>query len=123
MSYNPKNENKSHEFDEKDELYDYEGWNDDDDNGDGEDEDWNNDESETMKEKLHSFKNALIQSNRIDTSNSSLDQILSNISSVQSTPLGQLMRNSIENAMDEFAEGVSTEEKIAILGELMKSLL
>ena len=86
-------------------------------------EDWNNDESETMKEKLHSFKNALIQSNRIDTSNSSLDQILSNISSVQSTPLGQLMRNSIENAMDEFAEGVSTEEKIAILGELMKSLL
>lgn len=44
MSYNPKNENKSHEFDEEDESYDYEGWNDDDNNGDGEDEDWNNDD-------------------------------------------------------------------------------
>ena len=86
-------------------------------------EDWNRDESDTMKEKLKAFKAALSKSNKIDTSSTSLDQVLRSISSVESTQLGKLMKNSLENAMDEFGEGVSTEEKIAILGELMKTLL
>ena len=86
-------------------------------------EDWSRDETEAFSEKLNSFKNTLSQANRIDTKTTSLDQVLNNISNVETTPMGKLMRNSIESVFDEYGEGVSSEEKLAILGEMMKNLL
>jgi hypothetical protein len=83
-------------------------------------EDWSADISATLIENLNTFTNEIRNASKIDDSLSEL--IISNAPE-ELSPMGELLKNNVESALSEFSESVSTEEKIAILKELIKDLI
>ena len=86
-------------------------------------EDWSNDRSDELLERINLFLKELVSSKKINTSVSSIDSLLEDISYSEKSPMGLLFQNSIESVLDEFGESVSTEEKIAILSAMLKKYI
>ena len=86
-------------------------------------EDWNDDRKDELKNTLLDFRNDLENSDKISTSESSLDDVLNKADSVEISQMGKLMETTVESTFEEYGDSVSTEEKIAILSKLLKSII
>lgn len=86
-------------------------------------EDWNDDRSSEFIEGLENFKNDLSNANMINTSKTSLDEILIRASSTPIGSIGKRMQTTLESTFDEYGDSVSSEEKLAILSKVIKKIL
>ena len=86
-------------------------------------EDWDSDRSDELIKTLHSFIDSLRDSNRVDTSKASMNEIIKKTEKVELTTIGKLMEQNVKNVIDEFGDSVSTEEKLAIFANMIKKYL
>lgn len=86
-------------------------------------DDWNFDRSDDLVQTLYTFMNRLKVATKVDASSTTLHDIINTSNSFETTPMGELMKNSLETVFDEFGDSVSAEEKVAILAELINKLM
>lgn len=86
-------------------------------------EDWSIDRREELREALEGFVSSLTSSDRVDTQKISVSQMLSESSVDNISSLGQLLNNNIQSIFEEYGDSVSSEEKIAILTNLLSKYL
>lgn len=86
-------------------------------------EDWMNDRSNQMLDRLDDFISHISESKKVNTATSTIDRLFDSIEYIDQSPMGKLFQNSIESVMDEFGDSVPTEEKIAILTSMLKKYL
>lgn len=86
-------------------------------------EDWNFDRSNELIKRLALFLDTVRSAKKVDASSTTLHDIINTSNDVETTPMGELMKNSLESVFDEFGESVSAEEKISILAEMINKLM
>lgn len=86
-------------------------------------EDWDSDRTDELIKIIESFKGALQKTDRIDTANTSMEQILDKSKNVDFSTIGKLMEENIENIVDEYGDSVSPEEKLAIFAKMIKKYI
>jgi len=86
-------------------------------------EDWDSDRTEELIKVMRSFIDALRISNKVDTANTSMNQIFKDTGKVEFSDIGKLLEDNIKNVIDEFGDSVSAEEKLAIFANMIKKYL
>ena len=86
-------------------------------------EDWTDDRKNELSNRMRRFFDEIQGSKRITKSTSTIDNILDEIDFTEYSEMGKLFQNQVESAIAEFGEGVSTEEKIAILSMILKNII
>lgn len=86
-------------------------------------EDWDSDRTEELMMVIDSFKDSLEKSSRLDTSKTSMEQILDKSDNVEFSTIGKLMEDNIENIVSEYGDSVSAEEKLAIFAKMIKKYI
>ncbi len=86
-------------------------------------EDWSDDRSGELVNRVDSFIVDISSSKKIDTKQSSLDSLLNQASNSERSEMGTLFQNGIESVIDEFGESISSDELVAILSSLLKKYL
>jgi hypothetical protein len=82
-------------------------------------EDYNNDKTNELMDSLMKIKNQFM---KID--NSFEDYMIKlNFTKETLSPMGNLFKNSLVSTIEEYAESIDKDEKIAILSEILKDLM
>lgn len=82
-------------------------------------EDWDNDFIEKLEEELLKFKEEIINAEKVENTN----ELILNSSCEDISPIGSLFKTNIESILDEYADSISTSEKIMILSDFIKKML
>ena len=85
-------------------------------------EDWESDNISRLAERVSSIQTDLKRANFIDFSAPNFDSAISNIQT-KSSPLGEMLKNSLQSTIDDYGDSVPKEEKIRIIAEIMKGLI
>ena len=86
-------------------------------------EDWTYDRISELNERLDAFLDEINNADRIDMSNSSIQEFFNQTASVKQTAMGAMIKNNLESVFEDFADSVSKEEKISILAGMLKDLM
>jgi len=85
-------------------------------------EDWKTDESEKLMNEINRFQKNIIESRKVEKAES-MNRLIDNFKKLETSEMGLLLKNSIEDVFDQFGQSVSTEEKVSILTELLGKLI
>lgn len=86
-------------------------------------EDWDSDRTDELIKTMRSFIDSLRDSNRVDTSKASMNELFKETEKVELSTIGKLMEQNVKNVIDEFGDSVSAEEKLAIFANMIKKYL
>ena len=86
-------------------------------------EDWNFNRIDEMIKRMTEFLSSVKSAKKVDVSSTTIHDIINVSSDIETTPMGELMKNSLETVFEEFGESVSPEEKISILAAMMNKLM
>ena len=86
-------------------------------------EDWDSDRKEELFSKLELFIGNAQKSDKINTNDKPLNEVLKQIKSIEETASGKNLKNGIESLFEDFGESVSNKEKVAILAGFIEKLL
>ena len=84
-------------------------------------EDWDNDKSSILKDKLEKFKISINSSEKISNSKLSIQQLLKESKEIEG--VSSLLKNNIESVLDEFSDSITSKEKIDVLISVLKDLI
>ena len=76
-----------------------------------------------MIKRMTEFVSSVKSAKKVDVSSTTIHDIINVSSDIETTPMGELMKNSLETVFEEFGESVSPEEKISILAAMMNKLM
>lgn len=84
-------------------------------------EDWDNDKSSILKDKLEKFKISINSYEKISNSTLSMDQLLKESKEIDG--VSTLLKNNIESVLEEFSGSITSKDKIDVLISILKDLI
>ena len=93
-------------------------------------EDWDSNSSKVFFEKINNIIEEVKNLKKVDNSDKEVveiklgnDEIKKYINATEVSPLGNTLKNNIEDSIDEYGNSISESEKIKILLDLIKKYL